>query len=241
MDLKDLKSQVVEANKELPRQSLVKYSWGNVSAIDREKGVIVIKPVGIPYEELTEENISVVDLRGKILEGKLNPSVDLDIHRAIYENFEKVQSIVHTHSTYATVLAQLRRPLHCFGTTHADYFSGDVPCVDELEEQELQNDYEYNTGMSIVNYFRKNYISPEDVPAALAPGHGPFTWGMDVWDAVHKAVVLEEICKMAVHMLGVEKSPQPLCQAMREKHYSRKHGTKAYFTNDDYGHGMIQR
>lgn len=241
MELKELKQMVVEANKELPRRKLVKYSWGNVSAVDREKGVIVIKPVGVPYEELTEENISVVTMDGKILGESWTPSVDLDIHRAVYEKFSGVNAIVHTHSTYATILAQLRRPLVCFGTTHADYFADDIPCVRELEEREVLDRYEWNTGMSIVDYFKENHISPEDIPAALTPGHGPFTWGKDVWDAVHKSVVLEEISKMAVCMLCIDKNAQPLKRSVADRHYNRKHGADAAFTKDDYGHGMVQR
>ncbi len=241
MNLQELKEMVVKANKELPKKELVKYSWGNVSAIDRENNLIVIKPVGIPYDELTVENVSVVDLEGKILEGPLNPSVDLDIHRALYNNFENVGAIVHTHSTYAAVLAQLHRPLPCFGTTHADYFAGEVPCVGELTEGEVQGQYEWNTGMAIVRYFQEHRISPSDIPAALSPGHGPFTWGNDVWDAVHKAVVLEEVCKMAVEMYSISPNPQPLPGYMLERHFYRKHGANAYFNNDDYGAGMIKR
>lgn len=207
MTVQELKDIVVEANKELPKRHMVLYSWGNVSAIDREKGIIVIKPVGIPYDDLTTENVSVVDLQGKKVSGEknpLNPSVDLDIHRALYENFPECNAIVHTHSTYATVMAQLHRDVPCFGTTHADYFAGAVPCVDALSDEEIIQDYEWNTGMAIVKYFQEHQIHPAEVPAALSINHGPFTWGEDCWDAVHKAVVLEEICKMAVHMLAIE-------------------------------------
>ena len=241
MKLQDLKRLVVEANRELPKRELVKYSWGNVSAIDHENGLIVIKPVGIPYNELTVENVSVVNLQGNILEGKLKPSVDLDIHRALYENFPEVGAIVHTHSTYATVLAQLGRPLPCFGTTHADYFAGEVPCVEQLSEKEVNGEYEWNTGMAIVRYFKEHGISPMDIPAALSPKHGPFTWGGDVWDAVHKAVVLEEISKMATVMYSISTEPEPLPDYMLNRHFCRKHGPNAYFTNDDYGAGMIKR
>ena len=207
MTVQELKEIVVEANKELPRRHMVLYSWGNVSAIDRDKGIIVIKPVGIPYDDLTTENVSVVDLQGNKVAGEknpLNPSVDLDIHRALYENFPECNAIVHTHSTYATVMAQLHRDVPCFGTTHADYFAGSVPCVEALSDEEIIHDYEWNTGMAIVKYFQKYGISPANVPAALSINHGPFAWGEDCWDAVHKAVVLEEICKMAVHMLAIE-------------------------------------
>ncbi len=241
MDLNELKKIVVEANKELPRKNLVKYSWGNVSAIDRENRIIVIKPVGIPYDELTVDNVSVVDLQGKILEGPLNPSVDLDIHRALYENFTEINAIVHTHSTYATVLAQLRKPLPCFGTTHADYFAREVPCVGELTAEEVDGSYEWNTGMAIVKYFKEHDIKPLEVPAALSPFHGPFTWGGDAWDAVHKSVVLEEVSKMAVNMYSISHDPKFLPEYMLNRHYYRKHGANAYFNNDDYGAGMIKR
>lgn len=241
MDLLELKELVVKANKELPKQHLVKYSWGNVSGIHREKGMIVIKPVGIPYDEIFVHNVSVTDLSGKKLEGDLQPSVDLDIHRALYEFFPSAQAIVHTHSTYATVLAQLQMPLPCFGTTHADYFYGAVPCVDELKPSEIETDYEWNTGMAIISYFKRHAIDPVAVPACLSPSHGVFTWGSDVWDAVHKAVVLEEIAKMAVHMLAINPNPALLPQEVLDKHYLRKHGATAYFTNDDYGAGMVTR
>lgn len=180
MTVQELKEIVVEANKELPRRHMVLYSWGNVSAIDRDKGIIVIKPVGIPYDDLTTENVSVVDLQGNKVAGEknpLNPSVDLDIHRALYENFPECNAIVHTHSTYATVMAQLHRDVPCFGTTHADYFAGSVPCVEALSDEEIIHDYEWNTGMAIVKYFQKYGISPADVPAALSINHGPFHLG----------------------------------------------------------------
>lgn len=241
MECLELKKMVVEANKELPKQHLVKYSWGNVSAIDRENKLIVIKPVGLPYNELTVNNVSVVDLEGNIIEGPYNPSVDLDIHRALYENFTEVQAIVHTHSTFATILAQLGKPLPCYGTTHADYFGGDIPCVEQLTEEEVNGSYEWNTGMAIVRYFKKHGIKPLAIPGVLSPSHGPFTWGIDVWDAVHKAVVLEEIAKMAVHMYSICPDPAKLPEYMLNRHYYRKHGPNAYFTNDDYGAGMIQR
>lgn len=242
MTIQELKEMVVEANKELPKRHMVLYSWGNVSAIDREREIIVIKPVGIPYDELSTDNVSVVDLKGnKVLEEKnpFNPSVDLDIHRAIYENFLSCKAIVHTHSTFATIMAQLHRDVPCFGTTHADYFAGSVPCVEALTEQEIIHDYEWNTGMAIVKYFKEHKMDPVEVPAALSIDHGPFTWGSDCWDAVHKAVVLEEICKMAVYMLAIEPDWNPIPKVMREKHFYRKHGANAYFTNDDHGHGMV--
>lgn len=240
----EFKRMVVEANKELPRRSLVKYSWGNVSGFDNDQRVIVIKPVGIPYDQLTVDNVSVVDINGKKIDGEnnpLEPSVDLDIHLALYQNFPECKAIVHTHSTYATILAQLKRSLPCYGTTHADYFAGTIPCVHELSAEEISGRYEWNTGMAIVDHFKKNQIDPMEVPAAFSPCHGPFTWGSDVWDAVHKAVVLEEICKMAVHMLSITSDLKPFDTDLLNKHFYRKHGPTAYFTNDDHGNGMITR
>ncbi len=241
MELQVLKKLVVDGNKELPKQNLVKYSWGNVSQIDRQNSVIVIKPVGMPYDELTCGNVSVVNLQGKVLEGPFKPSVDLDIHRALYEHFPEVNAIVHTHSTYATIMAQLRRPIECYGTTHADYFNGTVPCVGELTEEQVAGAYEWHTGMAIVRYFQEHNLQPSDVPAALSPFHGVFTWGSDVWDAVHKAVVLEEIAKMAVFMHALQPNPEQLPGYVLDRHYHRKHGANAYFTNDDYGAGMVTR
>ena len=229
MNLAELKKIVVEGNKELPRRDLVKYSWGNVSGIDRENKLIVIKPVGIPYDELTVENVSVVDLDGKILEGPLNPSVDLDIHRALYEHFPKANAIVHTHSTYATVLAQLRRDLPCFGTTHADYFAGPVPCVGELTREEVEGKYEWNTGMAIVRWFEEHHVDPAEVPAALSPFHGPFTWGPNPFKAVENAAVLEVCAQMAGLMYGVNPDALGAPQCLMDKHYFRKHGAGAYY------------
>lgn len=241
MDRNQLKEMVVKANKELPIRGLVKYSWGNVSGIDRENKIIVIKPVGIPYDELTTENVSVVDFQGAVLEGPLEPSVDLDIHRAIYEGFSEAKAIVHTHSTYATVLAQLQMNLPCFGTTHADYFAGAVPCVGRLSKEAVKEKYEWNTGVAIVDFFETNAINPIEVPAALSAFHGPFAWGTDVWDAVHKAVVLEEIAKMAVNMYSIKQQPELLPDYMLDAHYYRKHGANGAFKNDDYGAGMVTR
>ncbi len=241
MDINVLKKLVVEANKELPKQQLVKFSWGNVSAIDREKNIIVIKPVGMPYDELSVDNVSVTDLDGNKLEGEINPSVDLDIHRALYLNFPEVNAVVHTHSTYATVMAQLCRPIPRFGGTHADYFAGDIPCIERLPQEEMDKDYEWHAGLSIVKHYKENKLSPKDLPAVLLMNHGPFTWGGDVWDAVHKAVVLEEISKMAVHMLSIDPNAKPMPDAMADTHYYRKHGANAYFKTDDYGKGLVER
>jgi len=240
MSILDLKKQVVEANKELPKRDLVKYSWGNVSAIDREKGIVVIKPVGIPYDELTVNNISVVDMDSKILEGPYNPSVDLPIHMVLYKEFPEIGAIVHTHSTYATIMAQLGLSIPCFGTTHADYFYGQIPCTRPLTQEEIQGEYEYETGKSIVEKFNEMKLSSVDMPGVLSCSHGPFTWGEDVWEAVHKTVVLEEIAKMAWGVMCINPTVKPIPQYLLDRHFRRKHGPGAYFTNDDYGKGMVK-
>ena len=240
MSFEQLKRDVVDANRELPKQNLVKFSWGNVSAIDRESDRIVIKPVGIPYDILTVENICVVDREGNKLEGPLAPSVDTDIHRALYDYFPQCAAIVHTHSTYATVLAQMGYSLPCYGTTHADYFAGEIPCVAALTDDEIKSRYEWNTGMAIVKHFQTCGLNPAEIPAALSMSHGPFTWGTDVWDAVHKAVVLEQISKMAVMMLSVRPDQKPISKTLLDQHFYRKHGANAKFENDDYGHGMVK-
>jgi L-ribulose-5-phosphate 4-epimerase len=238
MSLAELKHLVVEANKELPRRKLVKYSWGNVSAIDRKSGIIVIKPVGLPYNELTVENVSVVDLEGKTLEGPFNPSVDLPIHLALYKAFECANAIAHTHSTYATMWAQAGRGLPCFGTTHADYFYGEIPCTRKMADAEINAEYETETGNVIVERFQG--INPADTPGVLTASHGPFTWGKDVWDAVHKSVVLEEIAKMALGTKLINPDVVQVSQALMDKHFFRKHGPGAYFVNDDHGAGMVK-
>ncbi len=238
MERSELKKLVVEANKELPRQNLVKYSWGNVSGINREEGYVVIKPVGIPYDELTVENVSVVDLKGKILEGPYNPSVDLPTHLVLFHAFPQIQAIAHTHSTYATMWAQAGADLPCLGTTHADYFFGSVPCTRLMTEQEIQGDYETETGNVIVELFAS--LDALNMPAVLVAGHGPFTWGKDVWDAVHKSVVLEEIARMAVGTRLLNPGIGPISNVLLDRHFFRKHGPTAYFNNDDHGAGMVK-
>ncbi len=237
MDLGEMKKTVVAANKELPKQHLVKYSWGNVSSIDRKKGLIVIKPVGIPYDELTEENISVTDLDGKVISGPYNPSVDLPIHIVLFKAFSEINSIVHTHSTFATMWAQAGMDIPCYGTTHADYFYKSIPCTRQLTDEEINGNFEENTGKVIVERFKD--ISPVSVPGVLVASHGVFTWGKDVWEAIHNSVVLEEIAKMALgtKMLSPDIESVPI--ALMDKHYYRKHGPDAYFDHDDYGNGMV--
>ena len=197
--LEALKQQVYEANMELPRRGLVTYTWGNVSGIDREKGLFVIKPSGVEYDELTPEMLVVMDLDGNKVEGDLNPSSDTKTHLELYRAFPQLGGIVHTHSTHAVAFAQARRDLPAFGTTHADYFYGPVPCTRELTPEEIDEDYEKNTGKVIIETFAGK--DPEAIPAVLVNSHGPFAWGTDAENAVHNAVVLEEVAFMNFHAL----------------------------------------
>ena len=225
--LENLKQKVWEANKKLPAYELVTFTWGNVSEIDRKEGVFVIKPSGIEYEKLTPEDMVVVDLQGNVVEGKWNPSSDMQTHRALYNAFPEIGGIVHTHSTWATSWAQAGKNLPCYGTTHADYLYSEVPCVRNLTKEEIDEGYEWNTGKVIVEHFNgKNIL---DMPAVLCKNHGPFTWGKDADEAVHNAVVLEEVAKMAAYCKWINPEVQPAPQILQDKHYYRKHGENAYY------------
>lgn len=227
--LEELKKAVCEANKELPKYGLVTFTWGNVSAIDREKGLFVIKPSGVEYDALTPEDMVVVDLDGKKVEGRYNPSSDTATHAELYKAFLEIGGIVHTHSSYATSWAQAGRPIPCYGTTHADYIYGEIPCVRCLTAEEIQDAYEENTGHLIVNEFQRLGKDPEAVPAVLCKNHGPFAWGKDAKEAVHNAVVLEEVAKMAYRAETINPRIQPAPQELQDKHYYRKHGANAYY------------
>ena len=227
--LEELKKQVYEANMLLPQYGLVTFTWGNVSGIDREKGLFVIKPSGVDYEKLTPEDMVVVDLEGKVVEGKLNPSSDTATHVELYKAFPKIGGVVHTHSSYATSWAQAGRSIPCYGTTHADYFYGDVPCLRCLNKDEIDAAYEENTGHLIVNEFKAQNIDPEAVSAVLCKNHGPFCWGKDAIDAVHCAVVLEEVAKMAMRTELINPKVMEAPQELQDKHYYRKHGANAYY------------
>jgi L-ribulose-5-phosphate 4-epimerase len=224
--LESLKQEVLEANLDLVQQNLVLFTWGNVSARDPETGHIVIKPSGVPYEEMSAREMVVLDLRGKQLEGKLNPSSDAPTHLELYRNFREIGGIVHTHSPWATSWAQAGKAIPAYGTTHADYFHGAVPCTRALKREEVEGDYEQNTGRVIVDLFREMDVL--SLPGVLVFGHGPFTWGKDAGEALHHAVVLEELAKMAfrTEVLG---NRQPVDQFLLDKHYSRKHGKHAYY------------
>ncbi|MCK9414410.1 MAG: L-ribulose-5-phosphate 4-epimerase [Prolixibacteraceae bacterium] len=223
-----LKQEVFEANMLLPRYGLITFTWGNVSAIDRGKGLVVIKPSGVSYETMKVSDMVVVDLSGKIMEGKLKPSSDTDTHLELYRNFKNTGGIVHTHSTWATTFAQAGVPVSAFGTTHADYFAGEVPVTRKMTPEEIAGEYELETGRVIVERFRD--INPDHIPGVLVHSHGPFTWGRDALDAVHNAVVLEEISRMAFHtriLMGTNISQmQP---ELLNKHFFRKHGANAYY------------
>lgn len=229
--LKELKREVYEANMLLPKHKLVTFTWGNVSGIDRDKGLFVIKPSGVPYKELSPDDMVVMDLDGSKVEGKLNPSSDTPTHMELYKRFESVGGIVHTHSRWATIWAQAGRDIPPYGTTHADYIYGAVPCTRSLTEEEVERAYELETGKLIARHFEQNGISPVYVPAVLVRHHGPFTWGKDAMEAVHNAVVLEEVAMMAFHteLLPQTQTRTDMPEYIKEKHFKRKHGPNAYY------------
>lgn len=227
--LEKLKQSVYEANMELPRRGLVTYTWGNVSGIDREKGLVVIKPSGVRYEELTPDKLVVLDLDGKVVEGALNPSSDTKTHLVLYREFPALGGVVHTHSPCAVAWAQAGRDIPCYGTTHADYFYGPVPCARALTPEEIDENYERNTGRVIVEEFRARGIEPAHVPAVICRSHGPFAWGADAAEAVYHAAVLEEVAHMALLTLAVDADAVPAPQHLQDKHFMRKHGPQAYY------------
>lgn len=227
--LEALREQVYQANMELPRRGLVTYTWGNVSGIDREQGLFVIKPSGVEYDELTPDQLVVLDLDGNQVEGSLNPSSDTKTHLELYKAFPELGGIVHTHSTHAVAYAQARRDLPAYGTTHADYYYGPVPCTRELTPEEIEEDYERNTGKVIIETFRERGIDPVAVPGVLCASHGPFTWGKDAAQAVYHAVVLEEIARMGILTEQLRPGAEPAPQYVLDKHYHRKHGPGAYY------------
>ena len=227
--LEKLKQQVYEANMLLPKYHLVTFTWGNVSGIDRESGFFVIKPSGVDYEELTPDAMVVVDLDGKVVEGQYRPSSDTATHVELYKAFPNIGGVVHTHSPYATSWAQSGRDIPCYGTTHADYFYGPIPCLRCLNEEEIEEAYEENTGHLIVNEFARLGKDYEAVPAVLCKNHGPFAWGKNAVDAVHSAVVLEEVSKMAFRAELIQPKVAPAPQELLDKHYFRKHGANAYY------------
>ena len=226
--LEELKRIVCKANLELPKHGLVTFTWGNVSGVDREKGLMVIKPSGVEYDGMTPEDMVVVSLAtGEKMEGKWKPSSDTATHVALYNAFPTAGGIVHTHSRWATSWAQAGRGIPAYGTTHGDYFYGEIPCTRKMTPEEIGGEYELETGKVIVETFRGK--NPEDIPAVLVHSHGPFAWGTDAQNAVHNAVVLEEVAFMAWHSLMMEPSLPAMQQELLDKHYLRKHGAGAYY------------
>ena len=231
--LEELKEKVYRANLKLVEYGLVVLTWGNVSEIDRERGLFVIKPSGVPYDKMTADDMVVMDLNGNKVEGKLNPSSDTPTHLELYKNFPEIGGIVHTHSSWACSWAQAGRDIPAYGTTHADFANGSVPCARGLTKDEVDSAYELNTGKVIVEEFSKRGISPQEVPAVLVHRHGPFAWGKDSFKAVENALILEEVCKMASRTeliaSGDKNADIGIEQYLLDKHYQRKHGKNAYY------------
>ncbi|KQL52851.1 ribulose phosphate epimerase [Heyndrickxia shackletonii] len=227
--LEHLKKEVLEANLMLPKHGLVTFTWGNVSGIDREQGLVVIKPSGVKYEELQLEDLVVVDLDGQIIEGSLRPSSDTPTHLVLYREFPNIGGIVHTHSPWATSWAQAGLPIPALGTTHADYYYGEIPCTRGLTKEEIQKAYELETGKVIIEAFETGGMEPLSMPGVLVSGHAPFCWGKNASEAVHNAVVLEEVAKMAIHTVQLNPQVTPIDQFLLNKHYLRKHGENAYY------------
>ncbi len=234
MILESLRKEVLEANLELVRRGLVVDTFGNASGISREKNLVVIKPSGVAYDKLRPKDLVVTDLEGKTVEGALRPSSDLPTHLVLYKAFPKIGGVAHTHSRYATAWAQAGREIPCFGTTHADYFRGAVPVTDVLKGEEIESDYERNTGHAIVRRFAR--VDPLAMRAVLVAGHAPFCWGTRAGDASHVAWMLEEVARMAFLTLAINPGVPPLSDALREKHFLRKHGASAY-----YGQKMMKK
>ena len=227
--LKRLKKQVLEANLALPAHGLVTFTWGNVSGIDRERGLVVIKPSGVAYDGMTADDMVVVDLDGNVVEGKWKSSSDTPTHLALYKAFPACGGIVHTHSRWATSFAQAGRGIPAMGTTQGDYFYGEIPCTRLMTPEEIAGEYELETGNVIIETFRSRGIDPAAVPGVLVNSHGPFAWGKDAAEAVHNAVVMEEVAFMDFHALALEPGRGPMQQELLDKHYLRKHGANAYY------------
>jgi L-ribulose-5-phosphate 4-epimerase len=227
MLLPELREQVLQANLELVRRGLVLYTFGNASGICREKNLVAIKPSGVPYESLHPADLVVTDLDGKIVEGRLRPSSDLPTHLVLYGAFSNIGAVVHTHSEYATAWAQARTPIPCFGTTHADYFHGPIPCTELMTQEEISSEYEKNTGHAIVRAFK--HIDYAAVPAVLVASHASFAWGHDAPTAAHNAVVLEAVARMAYFTVTINGQAEPISRALHDKHHLRKHGSNRYY------------
>ena len=229
MEYTALREAVYEANMLLPQYRLVTFTWGNVSQLDREKGVVAIKPSGVDYDKLRPEDMVVLDLQGNVVSGRLNPSSDTKTHLALYNAFPQIGGIVHTHSPNAVAWAQAGKDIPCYGTTHADYFYGSIPCARHLTQEELDEDYEKGTGTVIIEEIRKRNIDPVAIPAIICHSHGPFAWGKNPAQAVYHAAVLEEVAKMAILTRQVHGDPVSAPQRIQDKHFLRKHGPNAYY------------
>jgi len=227
--LEQLKKEVYQANMDLVKHGLVVFTWGNVSGIDREKWLFVIKPSGVPYEELKPEHMVVLDLRGNKVEGDMTPSSDTATHLLLYNRFPEIGGVVHTHSRWATIWSQAGRGIPAYGTTHGDYFYGEIPCTRKMTEKEIEAEYEWETGNVIAEVFSEGKINPLDVPSVLVHSHGPFSWGKNAHEAIHNAVVLEEVAMMAWHTEKLSALSKPMQQALLDKHFLRKHGPDAYY------------
>jgi len=225
--LESLRAEVLEANLELVRRGLVLYTFGNASGVSRADGLVVIKPSGVPYEQMTPAHMVITDLDGRVVEGNLRPSTDLATHVALYRAFPSIGGVVHTHSRHATSWAQARREIPCFGTTHADYFHGAIPVTDSLSPDEIQSAYEANTGVAIIRAMGSR--DPLGCPAMLVAGHGPFCWGASVTEAAHTAVIVEELAAMAWMTITINPTAAPIGQPLRDKHHFRKHGATATY------------
>ena len=227
--LEELKKQVCKANKDLVKHGLVLFSWGNASAINREKGIVAIKPSGVEYESLQPKDIVLLDLEGNIVEGKKRPSSDTPTHIELYKAFPEIQGIVHTHALHSSTFAQAKKSIACLGTTHADHFYGTIPCTRDLTKKEIEEGYEKNTGKIIVETFKQKKLDPLTMPGVLVSQHGPFTWGKDVEKAVYHAAVLEQVAKMKLATLQLNPNATSVPQHLLDKHYQRKHGKNAYY------------
>jgi L-ribulose-5-phosphate 4-epimerase len=226
---KSLREEAFEANMEIPRRALAIYTWGNVSAYDAAKGVFAIKPSGVAYDELTAASMVIVDLDGRIVDGKLNPSSDTKTHQVLYREFPGIGGITHTHSPYAVAWAQARKGVPVYGTTHADHGAEEIPCTEIMSPEAVARDYELETGNLIVRIFRAAGKNPLHMPMVLVAGHGPFAWGSDATKSVYNAAVLEEVCKMALLTLSLDPKAAPLPEHIVRKHWDRKHGAGAYY------------
>ncbi len=224
---KELREKVWETNMELPKKNLVIYTFGNVSGIDRDHGVIAIKPSGVPYEELTPDMMVLIDMDNNVIDSSFNPSSDTKTHLVLYKNFPNIGGIVHTHSPYATAWAQAKKSIPCLGTTHADHIYGDIPCTGLISDKQIKSDYEEETGNQIIEQFKD--LSYEDIPMVLLASHGPFTWGETPQKAVYNSVILEELAKMAIFTLTIDPTAKSIKKTLIDKHFLRKHGKNAYY------------